>query len=75
MISTEALNAFKEIWAEEFGQDISDEVAIEEAVNLLTVFNAIYCPIKREWIEEYENANRVENQPISTSCKSGAATF
>ena len=55
MISTEALIAFKKIWAEEFGQDISDDVAIEEAVNLLTMFDAIYRPIKQEWLDEYEN--------------------
>lgn len=75
MISDEALLEFKRIWADEFEEEISDEVAMEEAVNFLTMFDAVYRPIKQEWIDEYEdeNANGTENQPISTSCKSGAA--
>jgi hypothetical protein len=27
---------------------------MEEAVSLLTMFNAIYRPIKKEWLEDYE---------------------
>jgi hypothetical protein len=75
MISDEALLEFKQIWVDEFGEEISDEVATEEAINLLTMFDAVYRPIKQEWITEYEdeNANDVKNQPISASCKSGAA--
>lgn len=64
MISEHALQEFKHIWQSEFGEEISDEIAIEEAVNLLTLFDAVYRPIKQEWIDEYENAQTVtENQP------------
>lgn len=74
MISNEALLEFKQIWKEEFGEEISDKISSNLAVNLLTIFNAIYRPIKREWINKKgdENANNVENQPISASCKPGA---
>lgn len=54
MISKEALCAFKQIWADELKEEISDEVALGEAVNLLTMFDAIYRPIKQEWIDEYQ---------------------
>ena len=54
MISDEALKEFKQIWKKEFGEDISDEKAAEEGINLLTMFDAIYRPIKKEWLKEYE---------------------
>lgn len=55
MISAKALQDFKQIWKEEKGEEISDELAMEEAVNLLTLYNAIYRPIKKEWSQEYDN--------------------
>jgi hypothetical protein len=53
MISDEALLEFKQIWVDEFGEKISDEVAMEEAINLLTMFDAVHRPIKQEWVTEY----------------------
>jgi len=55
MLSTQALQEFKEIWKQEFGEEISDDLAIEEGINLLTFFNAIYRPIKEEWVKDYDN--------------------
>jgi len=52
MISQEALEQFKRIWKDEHQEEISDERAMEEAVNLLTMFNAIYRPIKKEWVQK-----------------------
>ena len=52
MLSKEALEDFKKIWREQFGEDISDEKAVEEGINLLTMFDAIYRPIKKEWVDE-----------------------
>ena len=54
MVSEKALREFKTIWREEFGEDISDEKALEEATALLTMFDAIYRPIRKEWAEEFE---------------------
>lgn len=61
MISNEALEEFKKIWREEKGTEISDEDAMDEAVNLLTLFNAIYRPIKKEWLEDYEARKLLKN--------------
>jgi hypothetical protein len=55
MISQEALQEFKRIWQEEESEEISDEVAMEEAVNLLTMFNAVYRPIKEDWLEKNDH--------------------
>lgn len=54
MLSDKALAEFKAIWREQFNEDISDEKAAEEAINLLTLFDAIYRPIKKEWVQEQE---------------------
>ncbi len=53
MVSKEALEEFKRIYKEEKGEDISDELAMEEAASLLTLFDAVYRPIKKEWLQEH----------------------
>jgi len=50
MISKESLDEFKKIYKEEFGEEISNEEALEKAINLLNLFNAIYRPIKKDWV-------------------------
>jgi predicted Zn-dependent protease with MMP-like domain len=57
MLSKTALEQFKKIWKEEFKEEISDDLAIEEATNLLSLFNAIYKPVKKEWLDKYEKSN------------------
>jgi len=52
MLSKDALKEFKVIWRKEFGEDVSDEKATEQATKLLTLMNAVYEPIKKEWIKE-----------------------
>ncbi len=61
MISQQALKEFKEIWKEEYGNDISDEFALEKAVDLLTLMDAIYHPVKKEWLNEQDNATFKKN--------------
>ena len=68
MISPEATKEFQDIWKEEFGEDIPEDLALEEGLNLLTIFDAIYRPIKQEWFDESENEDKEEqilkeNQP------------
>ena len=46
MLSQQAITDFKEIWKQENRESISDDLAIEEALKLLTIFDAIYRPIK-----------------------------
>lgn len=54
MISEEALEEFKAIYKKEYNKDISDEKALDLAINLLNIMNVVYRPIKKEWIKELE---------------------
>lgn len=45
LISKTALEEFKEIYRKEYGEDISDDEAIDLAVNLLGLFTCIYRPL------------------------------
>lgn len=68
MISDQALREFKEIWKEEVGEDIADESAIDEAVNLLTAMNTIYRPIKKGWAKELlDNQETNKNHDYDTT--------
>ena len=58
MLSPQALQEFKEIWKKEHGEEISDDFAMEQAINLLTLFNVIYRPIKTEWLKENEEPTK-----------------
>lgn len=58
MISDTALREFVAIWREEFQQEISDEAAMEEATQLLTLFDAIYRPIKKEWVNDNDTRTK-----------------
>jgi hypothetical protein len=51
MLSPQALQNFKEIWERENGETISDDFALEQAINLLTIFDVTHRPIKKEWEE------------------------
>lgn len=44
-ISQKALEEFKEIWKRQFGEEISDKDAYEEASCLLRLFKVIYRPL------------------------------
>lgn len=50
MISETALQAFKKAYIEEFGEEISDEQAMELSTSLLTFFDHLYNPVKKEWL-------------------------
>lgn len=52
MVSEKALKEFIDIYREEFGIELEEEKALEMAINLLNLFNNIYRPIKRNWLDE-----------------------
>lgn len=54
MLSQAALLEFKEIWRAEFGEDLSDDEAVEEAINLLVLFNHIYRAFRERDVDEYD---------------------
>lgn len=58
MLSKKALEDFKAIWRKQFNEDITDEKATEEAINLLNLFNVIYRPIKKEWADELDKKDK-----------------
>ena len=47
LIPKAALAEFKAIYKAEYGEDISDEEALELATNLLGLFKCIYRPLSR----------------------------
>jgi len=51
MISETALQEFKKLYVEEFGEEISDEQAMELGTSLLTLFDHIYRPVKKDWLD------------------------
>ncbi len=53
-LSKEAIEEFKEIYRQEFGKEISDQTALELALNLLTLFQAIYRPVTKKEFEEFK---------------------
>jgi len=62
MISEAALQSFKKIWLEEFGEEISDEKATELGINLLTLFDKIYRPVPKRWLgDAFENQKQTKN--------------
>lgn len=63
MISQKALEEFKNIWKEEYGEEISNEFALEQAIRTLTFFDAIYKPIKKSWIREFNNKDGGQQKP------------
>jgi hypothetical protein len=54
MISEKALEEFKKIYKEEYKKDPSEKEALDLATNLLTIFNVVYRPVKREWLKDKE---------------------
>jgi len=45
MISKESLEKFKELYKKEFGEELSDRVALDKATKLLNLYRAVYMPI------------------------------
>ncbi len=73
MLSKQALKEFKEIWKKKYGKETSDEFAMEQAINLLTLFGSIYRPLKKEWLEDYE-LREAQNNKLAKQMKYGFRT-
>lgn len=46
MVSTQALNEFKQIYKEEYGIELDNQTALDKAERLLMLMRAVYRPIK-----------------------------
>lgn len=60
MLTKNALEEYKQIHREETGTVLPDDVLANEAINLLTLFNFVYRPIKKAWLEEYGKRQGVD---------------
>jgi hypothetical protein len=58
MLTKHALEEYKEIHHQETGKVLPDDVLANEAINLLTLFNFVYRPIKKAWLQEYGQRTR-----------------
>ena len=58
MLTKHALEEYKEIHRQETGKVLPDDVLADEAINLLTLFNFVYRPIKKAWLQEYGQRTR-----------------
>jgi hypothetical protein len=54
-MTDQALADFKKLWKDEFGEDLTDAIALEEATAIVTLFSTIYRPIKKEWLDDIDN--------------------
>ncbi len=59
MISKEALEEYKAIYKAKFGEDISDQEALDQAIKLLTLVDIVYRPIKKDWVEDLKNKENI----------------
>jgi hypothetical protein len=55
MVSREALDEFKNIWLAEYGEKITDEEAMPKAIALLALFDVVYRPIPKSWMDNYDH--------------------
>ena len=69
MLTKHALEEYKQLHREETGTVLPDEVLANEAINLLTLFNFVYRPIKKAWLEEYEQRTRDNTYVVQQKTK------
>jgi hypothetical protein len=58
MLTKQALEEYKKLHREETGTVLPDDVLANEAINLLTLFNFVYRPVKKAWLQEYGQRDR-----------------
>jgi len=58
MLSNKALTEYKEIRKAETGVVPPESILTEEAIKLLTLFDFVYRPIKKVWLEEFISKNK-----------------
>lgn len=64
MISNKALQELKEVFLREKGYVPNEKELVLCAVNLLTLFNIVNRPIKKEWVQKHDQkhtGNRTES--------------
>ncbi len=54
MLSDKAIEEFKQLYKEQYGEELTDSVAAEAANRLLRLVDIVYRPIPKDWEEKYE---------------------
>jgi hypothetical protein len=52
MLSSTAVQEFKEIYLQELGIELSNEEAVAKATKFLRLFRMVYQPIPKEWLKK-----------------------
>lgn len=64
-LPSEAILEYQALYRTEYGKEIPYEEAQRQAVKLITLFDAVYKPIKKEWISEVqEQLNTTFNKKV-----------
>lgn len=63
MLSKEAVDEFKKLYKEHYGEELNDFVASEAANRLIRMMDAIYRPIPKAWEGEY-NKIKAEQEVV-----------
>ena len=58
MLSQEAINEFKKLYKEQYGEDLNDFVASEAANRLIRMMDVVYRPIPKAWEERYNEIKK-----------------
>lgn len=61
MISDQALQELKEVFLKERGCSPKDEELVEFGTKLLTLFDVVYRPIKKDWLDEHKKLPQGNN--------------
>lgn len=62
MLTSEAIEEFKQLWKQEYGREIDDEKAGEIANKLLVMMKAIYKPIPSKSKTELDELLKQQNK-------------
>ncbi|MDO8570575.1 MAG: hypothetical protein Q7R97_03240 [Candidatus Daviesbacteria bacterium] len=57
MLPKEAILEYQAIYKKVFGRDISYAEAVEKGTELIKLFQLIYKPIKKEWVNKNTKRN------------------
>lgn len=57
-LSKEAIDEFKKLYKEHYGEDLNDFVATEAANRLVRMVELVYKPIPKEWEDKYNEIKK-----------------
>lgn len=66
MISNKALSEYQKLCEEENGHSPPNAEAMAQATALLSLFSAVFKPIKKVWLSEHQNSKLTAQSAISS---------